>query len=232
MDRVAENGIAAHWKYKAANPLDTTAQSKAREWLANIQEIQGSSHAEEFLESVKVDLYPDKVYVFSPKGDILRLPSKSTCVDFAYAVHTKVGDSVVACEINGRGSPLQSLLKNGDMVKVIGSNNVSPSLQWLSYAKTGKARASIRKYWQNKTNSKHASDKKYISYTGYPGGQRVKTAQQLYDKNPSIIVEKAVKGMLPKNKLGAAIFKNLRVYNDELHKQESQSPESINLNNI
>ena len=76
------------------------------------------------------------------------------------------------------------------------------------------------------------SDKKYISYTGYPGGQRVKTAQQLYDKNPSIIVEKAVKGMLPKNKLGAAIFKNLRVYNDELHKQESQSPEPINLNNI
>jgi len=76
------------------------------------------------------------------------------------------------------------------------------------------------------------TDKKYISYTGYPGGQRVKTAQQLYDKNPSIIVEKAVKGMLPKNKLGAAIFKNLRVYNDELHKQESQSPESINLNNI
>ena len=76
------------------------------------------------------------------------------------------------------------------------------------------------------------TDKKYISYTGYPGGQRVKTAQQLYDKNPSIIVEKAVKGMLPKNKLGASIFKNLRVYNDELHKQESQSPESINLNNI
>ena len=74
--------------------------------------------------------------------------------------------------------------------------------------------------------------KEYIRHTGYPGGQRVKTAQQLYDKNPSIIVEKAVKGMLPKNKLGAAIFKNLRVYNDELHKQESQSPEPINLNNI
>ena len=76
------------------------------------------------------------------------------------------------------------------------------------------------------------TDKEYISYTGYPGGQRIKTAQQLYDKNPSIIIEKAVKGMLPKNKLGAVIFKNLRVYNDELHKQESQSPESINLNNI
>ena len=76
------------------------------------------------------------------------------------------------------------------------------------------------------------SDKKYISYTGYPGGQRVKTAQQIYDKNPSIIIEKAVKGMLPKNKLGAVIFRNLRVYNNDLHEQEAQNPEPINLNNI
>lgn len=76
------------------------------------------------------------------------------------------------------------------------------------------------------------SDKKYISYTGYPGGQRIKTAQQVYDKNPSIIVEKAIKGMLPKNKLGAAIFKNLKVYNKEIHKQEAQNPQPINLNKI
>jgi large subunit ribosomal protein L13 len=76
------------------------------------------------------------------------------------------------------------------------------------------------------------SDKKYISYTGYPGGQRIKTAQQVYDKNPSIIIEKAVKGMLPKNKLGAAIFKNLKVYNKEIHKQEAQNPQPINLNKI
>ena len=76
------------------------------------------------------------------------------------------------------------------------------------------------------------SDKKYISYTGYPGGQRIKTAQQVYDKNPSIIIEKAIKGMLPKNKLGAAIFKNLKVYNKEMHKQEAQNPHPINLNNI
>ena len=76
------------------------------------------------------------------------------------------------------------------------------------------------------------SDKKYISYTGYPGGQRIKTAQQVYDKNPSIIIEKAIKGMLPKNKLGAAIFKNLKVYNKEIHKQEAQNPQPINLNKI
>ena len=76
------------------------------------------------------------------------------------------------------------------------------------------------------------SDKKYISYTGYPGGQRIKTAQQVYDKNPSIIIEKAIKGMLPMNKLGAAIFKNLKVYNKEIHKQEAQNPQPINLNKI
>ena len=98
MDRVAENGIAAHWKYKASNPSSTTAQNKAREWLATIKEIQGSTHPEEFLESVKVDLYPDKVYVFSPKGDILRLPTKSTCVDFAYAVHTRCWKQLHRCE--------------------------------------------------------------------------------------------------------------------------------------
>ena len=84
-------------------------------------------------------------------------------IDFAYAVHTKVGDSVISCEINGRGSPLQSTLKNGDLVNIIGSKNNSPSLQWLSYARTGKARASIRKYWHNKTITHQTSEKRYMS---------------------------------------------------------------------
>ena len=83
-----------------------------------------------------------------------------------------------------------------------------------------------------KLTGKKFENKEYVSHSGYPGGQKIKTAKQIFDKNPSNLVEKAVKGMLPKNKLGAAIFKNLRVYNDELHKQESQSPEPINLNNI
>ena len=146
MDRVAENGIAAHWKYKAANPLDTTAQYKAREWLANIEEIQGSSHAEEFLESVKVDLYPDKVYVFSPKGDILRLPSKSTCVDFAYAVHTDVGNSCIGAKINRVQVPLRTVVESGQTIEIITSRYANPDPSWLSFVTTAKARHNLRSY--------------------------------------------------------------------------------------
>ena len=146
MDRVAENGIAAHWKYKAVNPSDSTAQNKAREWLATIQEIQGSSHAEEFLESVKVDLYPDKVYVFSPKGDILRLPSKSTCVDFAYAVHTDVGNSCIGAKVDRVQVPLRTVVESGQTVEIITSRYANPDPSWLSFVTTAKARHNLRSY--------------------------------------------------------------------------------------
>ena len=115
------------------------------------------------LEYTKLQMFQDNVFCFTPKGEVIKLPKNATPIDFAYAVHTKMGDSVVACEINGRGSPLQSVLKNGDLVNIIGSENVSPSLQWLSYAKTGKARASIRKYWQIKKNYNQKTEKRYIS---------------------------------------------------------------------
>ena len=146
MDRVAENGIAAHWKYKAVNPSDTTAQNKAREWLATIQEIQGSSHAEEFLESVKVDLYPDKVYVFSPKGDIFRLPSKSTCVDFAYALHTDIGNSCIGAKINRVQVLLRTEVESGQTVEIITSRYANPDPSWLSFVTTAKARHNLRSY--------------------------------------------------------------------------------------
>ena len=99
-------------------------------------------------------------FVLLRKVRLLNYQEGATPIDFAYAVHTKIGDSLSSCEINGRGSPLQSILKNGDLVNIIGSKNVSPSLQWLSYAKTGKARASIRRYWQIKKNFYHKSEKK------------------------------------------------------------------------
>ena len=108
-------------------------------------------------------MFQDNVFCFTPKGEVIKLPKGATPIDFAYAVHTKVGDALVTCEINGRGSPLKSILQNGDLVKIIGSKNRGPSLQWISYCRTGKARASVRKYWQNKTNSSLLSEKKYIS---------------------------------------------------------------------
>jgi RelA/SpoT family (p)ppGpp synthetase len=151
MDRVAEKGIAAHWQYKESDS-DKEAmppQARAREWLSSISEMQGAANSEEFLEHVKVDLFPDKVYVFTPKGDILRLPRGSTCVDFAYAVHTDVGNRCVAAKIDRRLVPLRTQLKNGESVEIITAKSARPNPAWVGFVATAKARYSIRQYLKN-----------------------------------------------------------------------------------
>ena len=112
MDRVAESGVASHWIYKADEKSDATPQRRAREWLSNLAELQQTGTSEEFLESVKVDLFPDKIYVFTPKGDIMPLPKGATTVDFAYAVHTDIGNRCVAAKINRGLVPLRTELQN------------------------------------------------------------------------------------------------------------------------
>ena len=120
MHRVAESGIAAHWQYKEGGGTGVGIQGdRAREWLQQLVEIQQGGNPEEFLESVKVDLFPDKVYVFTPKGEIRRLPRNSTCVDFAYAVHTDVGNRCVAAKVDRRLVPLRTPLRNGQTVEII-----------------------------------------------------------------------------------------------------------------
>ncbi len=163
MHEFAERGIASHWKYKSSEKLSHLAL-KEYEWLRDLVEIiEKDTNPEHFLEYTKLQMFQDNVFCFTPKGEVIKLPRGATPIDFAYAVHTKIGDNLTACEINGRGSPLQSILKNGDLIHIIGSKNVSPSLQWLSYAKTGKARASIRRYWHNKTGINKKSEKNYMS---------------------------------------------------------------------
>ena len=149
MNRVAESGIAAHWKYKTENEDDVPPQIKAREWLATIQEIQGVTHPEEFLESIKVDLYPDKVYVFTPKGKILRLPVNSTCVDFAYAVHTDVGNSCIGAKIDRQQVPLRTVIESGQTVEIMTTKRSNPDPSWLNFIATAKARLNIRNYLKN-----------------------------------------------------------------------------------
>lgn len=146
MDQVAESGIAAHWKYKSASGDDSSPQIKAREWLANIKEIQGTAHPEEFLERIKLDLYPDKIYVFSPDGDIYRLPNNSTCVDFAYAVHTDIGNSCIGAKIDRSQVPLRTVLESGQTVQIMTSRYSSPDPSWLSFITTAKARHNLRAY--------------------------------------------------------------------------------------
>ncbi len=146
MHRVAQSGIAAHWRYKAGEDTGSTQQERAREWLTHLVELQNGGSSEEFLESVKVDLFPDKVYVFTPKGEILRLPSGATVVDFAYAVHTDVGNRCVAAKVDRRLTPLRTVLRNGQTVEIITAKGAMPNPSWVNFVVTAKARSAIRHY--------------------------------------------------------------------------------------
>ena len=147
MHRVAESGIASHWKYKSGEMEDSLQHARAREWLSNLVELQeGGTSSEEFLESVKVDLFPDKVYVFTPRGEILRLPSGATVVDFAYAVHTDIGNRCVAAKVDRRLTPLRTVLRNGQTVEIITAKGAMPNPSWVNFVVTAKARSAIRHY--------------------------------------------------------------------------------------
>jgi len=147
MDHFAESGIAAHWIYKEGEYSTTTAQNRALEWLKNLLEMQQKSgSSQEFLESVKVDLFPDEIYVFTPTGEIKKLPRGSTVVDFAYAVHTDVGHNCVAARIDNRMLPLSSKLYNGQTIEIISSDASRPHPSWLDFVITAKARTNIRHF--------------------------------------------------------------------------------------
>ncbi len=161
MHEFAERGIASHWLYKSSEKLNQISL-KEYDWLRDLVEIiEKGATPEDFLEFTKLQMFQENVFCFTPTGEVIKLPRDATPIDFAYAVHTKIGDSTIGCEINGNKSSLQATLKNGDLVKILVSKKVSPSLHWLSSSKTGKARAAIRRYWQNKTYSNPIKDKKY-----------------------------------------------------------------------
>jgi len=153
MNRVAESGVAAHWQYKAVDKTSATPQVRAREWLSNLAEIQQSGSSEEFLESVKVDLFPDRIYVFTPKGDILPLPKGATTVDFAYAVHTDIGNRCVAAKIDRNLVPLRTTLENSQTVEIITARGAKPNPNWVTFVTTAKARSAIRQRMKNMRSS-------------------------------------------------------------------------------
>ncbi len=174
MHEFAQRGIASHWKYKSSEKFNSLTW-KEYDWLADLVEIiEKNENPEDFYEYTKLQMFQENVFCFTPKGSVIKLPKDATPIDFAYAVHTQVGDTAIGSEINGKDSPLQSILRNGDVVKIITSKKVSPSLHWLSLSKTGKARAAIRRYWQYKENTKTNKLKKYnttlwISLPDQPG---------------------------------------------------------------
>ena len=174
MHEFAQRGIASHWQYKSSEKINSLTW-KEYDWLADLVEILNKNeNPEDFYEYTKLQMFQDNVFCFTPKGSVIKLPKDATPIDFAYAVHTQVGDTAIGCEINGKDSPIQSTLRNGDVVKILTSKKVSPSLHWLSTTKTGKARAAIRRYWQYREKSKQLKNKQYnttlwISLPDLPG---------------------------------------------------------------
>ena len=174
MHEFAERGIASHWKYKSSEKFNSLTW-KEYDWLADLVEIiDKNENPDDSYEYTKLQMFQENAFCFTPKGSIIKLPKNATPIDFAYAVHTQIGDAAVGCEINGKESALQSILRNGDVVKIITSKKASPSLHWLTSTKTGKARAAIRRYWQYRENSKPIKEKRYnttlwISLPDEPG---------------------------------------------------------------
>ena len=174
MHEFAERGIASHWKYKSSEKFNSLTW-KEYDWLADLVEIiDKNENPEHSYEYTKLQMFQENVFCFTPKGSVIKLPKDATPIDFAYAVHTKIGNSTTACKINGNDSELQSILYNGDVVDIITSINKSPSLHWIPITKTGKARSAIRKYWYKKREEKAQRIKKYnttlwISLPDKPG---------------------------------------------------------------
>ncbi len=147
MHKIAEAGVASHWLYKSTDASLNELQQKTHQWLQSLLEMQsGSGDSVEFLEHVKFDLFPDEVYVFTPKGRILALPRGATPVDFAYAVHTDIGNRCVAVKINEELVPLRTELRNGDRIDIVTASHAKPNPMWLNYVVTGRARAQIRHF--------------------------------------------------------------------------------------
>jgi len=174
MHEFAERGVASHWQYKSSERFNALSW-KEYDWLKDLVEIiEKNENPEHSYEYTKLQMFQENVFCFTPKGSVIKLPKDATAIDFAYAVHTKVGNTAIGCEINGNKSELQDILRNGDSINIITSKNQSPSLHWIPTTKTGKARAAIRRYWHDKGEQKEERTKKYnttlwISLPDQPG---------------------------------------------------------------
>jgi RelA/SpoT family (p)ppGpp synthetase len=174
MHDFAERGIASHWQYKSSEKFNSLTW-KEYDWLKDLVEIiEKNENPEHSYEYTKLQMFQENVFCFTPKGSVIKLPKNATPIDFAYAVHTKIGNTAIGCEINGNKSELQTILRNGDRVSIVTSKKQSPSLHWIPVTKTGKARAAIRRYWHDKGEEKSQRLKKYdttlwISLPDKPG---------------------------------------------------------------
>jgi guanosine-3',5'-bis(diphosphate) 3'-pyrophosphohydrolase len=165
MEKLAERGIAAHWIYKTNETLQGDTQLRTYEWLENIVEIQNSAGTSlEFIENVKIDLFPDEVYVFTPRGNIMELPSGATPIDFAYAVHSDIGNSCVAARLDRRLAPLSTILSSGQTVEIITAPSARPNPAWLNFVVTGKAKSTIKHFLKTQRHAESIELGKRLVY--------------------------------------------------------------------
>ena len=183
MHRVAESGVAAHWLYKDKEKDSVSElQTRTHQWLQSLIEIQQQTeNSAEFLENIKVDLFPDKVYVFTPRGKIASLPRGATPVDFAYSIHTDIGNKCVAARINGEVQPLRTELRNGDVVEIVTGPVARPNAAWLAFVRTGRARAEIRHFLRTMKREESVE----------LGGRLLAQAAANYDLDPREVAEAA-----------------------------------------
>lgn len=155
MDVIAETGVASHWLYKSGDDnKPSSTEIRAREWIKGLLELQQrAGNSLEFIEHVKVDLFPDEVYVFTPDGEIIELPAGATAVDFAYAVHTDIGNSCVACKINRQLAPLSQVLQSGQTISIVTTADAQPNPAWMNFVSTGKARSAIRHFMKTQRHA-------------------------------------------------------------------------------
>lgn len=182
MHKMAENGIAAHWLYKSGKKVLNDAQSRASEWLKGILEMDKSSkNSLEFIENVKTDLFPDEVYVFTPKGQIIELPAGATPVDYAYAIHSDIGNTCVAVRLDKRLTPLSSTLTSGQQVEIITAPGARPNPAWLNFVVTGKARSKIKHYLKKQQHDESmALGKRLIEKALYAYGLQLEQIPESY----------------------------------------------------
>ena len=194
MDKVAESGVAAHWLYKTGEQNHDQMQAGAREWLRELLEMQkNAGNSIEFLENVKIDLFPDAVYVFTPAGQIMKLPHGATVVDFAYAVHTDVGNTCIAGKVDRQLVPLRTALRNGQTVEIMTAEGAHPSPAWLSFVVSAKARSNIRHY-QKSLKREEAIDL---------GRRMLERALAVFDATADGISEKRLAGLLKEYRIGS-----------------------------
>ena len=237
MDQIAEYGVAAHWKYKDPKEIKEK-ESKEYKWMHELLDLMNQSNTQdELIENSKIKLFEDNIYVFSPKGDVIELPKNSTPVDFAYYIHSEIGDKCVAAKINGNLQPLKSILKNGDQVEILTSSESQPSPLWERFVATSKVKSQVRRFMRSKKKDEHIIFGKEILINAFKkeeidfSNDAIEKVLKIYNcKNVDNIFELVGSGSITSSNVLKSIFPELKINYSK--KRINKNNESIKLKGL